>query len=319
MPLKVFPFLLYFPIILSIFSCTKEVTIDIPNYDDKIVVEGRIYTGQFPVVLLSKTQNIYSPTDLSSYLNSFIPDAEVYMTIDSDSIQLFPMAMSELPDESLYRVSEILELNPEETILLPIKVYSTLDSNFIGKLGKNHRLSIIYNGKYITGETQLLPTVSLSSLIWRPEIDNPDYGRSVATFLDPPTNDDAYFWEVKRIHEFQGAPIDQYFKRPGGGYMVDKYWNGTIRALDYGNPLKRRDTTHLEEYKKYYRKYDLVVVRFSKIEYSIYEFFRTRREQIDNQGSPFASPLNVKTNLKGPAVGIWAGFSPFYDTLFCIP
>jgi hypothetical protein len=61
------------------------------------------------------------------------------------------------------------------------------------------------------------------------------------------------------------------------------------------------------------------VVRFSKMEYEIYEFFRTRREQIDNQGSPFASPLNVKTNLKGLAVGIWAGFSPWYDTLYCVP
>ncbi len=293
--------------------------IDIPNYEEKIVVEGRIYTNQFPVVLLSKTQNIYSPTDLSAYLGSFIPDAEVYITIDGDSIRLFPMDMSELPNESLYRVSEILEINPDEAILLPIKVYSTTDSNYIGKLNKKHRLSIFYNAKYVFGETELLTPVPLSNLIWKPEIENPEYGRTVGNFVDPPSGYDAYFWEVKRIHEFQGAPIDNCFRRPGGGYIRDKYWNGAYQTLDYGNPLKRRDTTHLEEYKRYFRKFDLVVVRFSKIEYSIYEFFRTRREQIDNQGSPFASPLNVKTNLKGPAVGIWAGFSTFYDTLFCIP
>lgn len=311
---------LYFSLIISfLFSCTKEVKIDIPNYEEKIVVEGRIYTNQFPVVLLSKTQNIYSPTDLSAYLGSFIPDAEVYMTVDGDSIRLFPMTMSELPDESLFRVSEILEINPDEAILLPIKVYSTTDSSFIGELNKNHRLSIFYKGKYVFGETELLTPVPLSNLIWKPEIENPEYGRTVGNFVDPPSEYDAYFWEVKRIHEFQGAPIDQFYKRPSGGYIRDKYWNGTYRTLDYSNPLKRKDTTHLEEYKRYFRKYDRVVVRFSKIEYGIYEFFRTRREQIENQGSPFASPLNVKTNLKGPAVGIWAGFSPFYDTLLCVP
>ncbi len=317
--MKVVIVLLVFLINCLLISCTKEVKIDIPNYEEKIVVEGRIYTNQFPVVLLSRTQNIYSSTDLSAYLGSFILDAEVYMTIDGDSIQIFPMAMNELPDESLFRVSEILELNPDETILLPIKVYSTTDSNFVGKLSKKHRLSIFHEGKYISGETQLLPAISLSNLIWKPEIANPDYGRTVASFIDPPTGYDAYFWEVKRIHEFEGAPIDQCYKRPSGGYIRDKYWNGTYRTLDYSNPLKRKDTTHLEEYKRYFRKYDQVVVRFSKIEYSIYEFFRTRREQIENQGSPFASPLNVKTNLIGPAVGIWAGFSPYYDTLYCIP
>ena len=43
------------------------------------------------------------------------------------------------------------------------------------------------------------------------------------------------------------------------------------------------------------------------MEYEVYEFFRTRREQIENQGSPFASPLNVKSNLVGNAVGIFVG------------
>jgi hypothetical protein len=295
------------------------VKIEIPQNEEKIVVEGRIYSKQFPVVLLSRTQYIYAPTDLNSYLNSFISDAEVFMTIDSDSVQLFPMNISDLPDESIYRVCEILEINPEEAQLLPIKVYSTLDSNFVGELGKTHKLSIRHEGRSIYGETSLLNPIGFSNLYWNPSSDNSDYGTTVANFTDPTTMYDAYFWEAKRFHLYQGEPIDKCFKRPGGGYMRDKFWNGTYRTLDYGNPLKRRDTTHLEEFKRYYRKYDSVVIRFSKIEYHIYEFFRTRSEQINNQGSPFASPINVKSNLTGPAVGIWAGFSPYYDTLVCIP
>lgn len=295
------------------------MNIDIPQNEEKIVVEGRIYTNQFPVVLLSRTQYIYAPTDLNSYLNSFISDAEVFMTIDSDSVQLFAMNISDLPNESLYRVCEILEINPEEASFLPIKVYSTLDSNFIGILGKNHRLSIRHEGRYIYGETTLLNPVSFSNLYWNPSNENAEYGTSIANFTDPPNMYDAYFWEAKRIHLYLGEPIDKCYKRPSGGYIRDKYWNGMYRTLDYGNPLKRRDTTHLEEFKRYYRKYDTVSIRFSKIEYQIYEFFRTRREQMDNQGSPFASPINVKSNLKGPAVGIWAGFSPYYDTLVCVP
>jgi hypothetical protein len=315
--LKYFFLLLFLPLLFC--SCAKEVNIDIPQNEEKIVVEGRIYTNQFPVVLLSRTQYIYAPTDLSSYLNSFISDAEVFMTVDSDSVQLFPMNISDLPNESLHRVCEILEINPEEAQFLSIKVYSTLDSNFIGKLGETHELSVRHDGKSIYGQTTLLNPIGFSNFYWNASSNNPDYGTSVANFTDSPVEDDAYFWEAKRIHFYQGEPIDKCFKRPGGGFIRDKYWNGMYRTLDFGNPLKRRDTSHHEDFKRYYRKYDTVVIRFSKIEYQIYEFFRTRREQMDNQGSPFASPINVKSNLVGPAVGIWAGFSPYYDTLVCVP
>jgi hypothetical protein len=176
------------------------VNIDIPQNEEKIVVEGRIYTSQFPVVLLSRTQYIYASTDLISYLNSFIPDAEVYMTIDSDSVQLFPMNISDLPSESLYRVCEILDINPDEASFLPLKVYSTTDPNFVGKLGKKHKLSVRHEGRYIYGETTLLTPVGLSNLYWNPSSANSEYGTSVANFTDPATMYDAYFWEVKRIH-----------------------------------------------------------------------------------------------------------------------
>jgi hypothetical protein len=36
-------------------------------------------------------------------------------------------------------------------------------------------------------------------------------------------------------------------------------------------------------------------------------------------GNPFASPTNIQTNIKGGALGVWAGFSTFYDTLICVP
>lgn len=311
-----------FPLFFSsivLFSCTKEVIIDIPPYSEKIVVEGRIFAGEFPVILLSRTQNIYVPTDISNYLSSFLSDATVHMVIDGDSVLLEPIPLNQLNEEALARVSEILEIEPEEAILIPIVAYTTTANEFKGVVGKIHRLSILRNGEYIYAETTLLNPIPLADLQWRPDETNNQYGRLVAGFQDPSSNYDAYYWEVKRIHLFEGMPIDRSYERPSGGYMRDKYWNGTYRSLDYGNPLKRKDTTHSADYKRFFRFGDQVVVRFSKMEYEVYEFFRTRREQIQNQGSPFASPLNVKTNLVGNAVGIWAGFSPYYDTIICQP
>ncbi|MFM7300623.1 MAG: hypothetical protein ACKO1R_05720 [Crocinitomicaceae bacterium] len=300
-------------------SCSKEVQIDIPQFKEKVVVEGRLFAGEFPVVLLSLTQNIYAPTDISNYLASFISDAQVYMVVDGDSVVLNPVPLNQLEMEALAHVSEILEIEPEEAALLPIVAYTTIQPTFKGAIGKTHRLTISYKGSYSYAETTLLNPISLTNLVWQPEVSNSAYGRLNAGFQDPIANYDAYYWEVKRIHQFNGEVIDKSYERPSGGYIRDKYWNGTFRNLNYGNPLKRKDTTHLEEYRRYFREGDQVVVRFSKMEYEVYEFFRTRREQIENQGSPFASPLNVKSNLVGNAVGIWAGFSPSYDTIVCQP
>jgi GNAT superfamily N-acetyltransferase len=72
--------------------------------------------------------------------------------------------MSDLPSESLYRVCEILEISPEEALFLSIKVYSTLDSNFVGKLGKTHKLSVRHEGRSIYGETSLLNPMGFSNL-----------------------------------------------------------------------------------------------------------------------------------------------------------
>jgi hypothetical protein len=56
-------------IVLVAVSCTKEVQIDIPGYKDQLVIDGSIETGQPAVVLLSTTNNVYSPTNFQAYLD----------------------------------------------------------------------------------------------------------------------------------------------------------------------------------------------------------------------------------------------------------
>ena len=53
-------------------SCTKEVEIEIPGYQEQIVIDGRIETGQPPFVLLSTSKEVYAPTDVNAFLNGFI-------------------------------------------------------------------------------------------------------------------------------------------------------------------------------------------------------------------------------------------------------
>ncbi|HNS43381.1 MAG TPA: hypothetical protein PKN22_11530, partial [Taishania sp.] len=60
-----------------------------------------------------------------------------------------------------------------------------------------------------------------------------------------------------------------------------------------------------------------VVKKFSKIDKGTYDFLFSKTMQSMSNGNPFASPINVKTNLQGGCLGVWAGYSPILDTLIC--
>ena len=313
-------FLAFLLVSLMLFSCSKEVKIDIPGYQEQLVVDGKIETGSFPIVLLSKSANIYQPTYLGSYLQTFVQNAFVTVSNGVDTIQLELFAISELPIESQYQMAEMLDLEPEDVVLLPIFVYSTTNELMRGVVNKSYTLTILESGKTYQATTFLPPVTPLESLYWLPENANPNYGKSWGRLADPASQVDAYKWEVKRINiSSDNQPKDLIFKRVRNAYFNDKFFNGLTFDFEAENPMRRKDSTHLVDYKRFYRLGDSVVVKFSKMDLNTYNFFDKKFAQMSSASSPFSTPINVPTNLSGGALGIWAGYSPWYDTLYCQP
>lgn len=306
-------------IVLFLFSCTKEVKIDIPGYSEQLVVEGRIETDGFPIVMLSRSQNVYAPTDLLAYLNSFVSDASVSVSDGQQNISLELIPVSSLPLESQKTLAEMLKLELHEVVFLPIPVFSTTNESIRGTIGKTYTLTIQEGGKTYSGSTTLFPPVPLQNLFWRPSNQNPEYGFVVGVLADPPNQYNAYKWEAKRITPQQnGQPLDTLFRRGPGSYFDDRYFDGLVFEFEAANRQRRKDTTHLEEFRRYYRYGDIVVAKFSRIDRNVFDFFNKMNEQIGNAGNPFAVPVNAPSNING-ALGIWAGVSTWFDTVVCVP
>ncbi|UPT68961.1 MAG: DUF4249 domain-containing protein [Sphingobacteriales bacterium JAD_PAG50586_3] len=66
-------------------SCEKEITVDLPQPDPKIVVEGYIFEGLRPYVVLSKNSGYFAPIDSVALANSVIYDA---LVIVSDGVNI---------------------------------------------------------------------------------------------------------------------------------------------------------------------------------------------------------------------------------------
>lgn len=314
---RVWIFSLALALIGMITSCTKEVEIDIPGYQQQLVVDARIEADGYPIVLLSRSQNIYSATDLEAYLQSFVADASVSVSNGSTTVELSLFSISDLPLSSRKTIAEMLKLELNEVSFLPIQVFSTTDPSMMGEVGKTYTLNIVEQGKSYTGETSLLPPTPLVNLYWKADESNPEYGLCIARLADPANEYNAFKWEAKRIKlNDQGQPYDVIFRSSNDPFFDDEYFNGLTFEFDTRYP--ERDTTYPENYRRHYKLGDTVVIKMSRVDRNVYEFFNKKDAQLGSSGNPFATPVNLPSNLTGGALGIWAGISPWYDTLYCV-
>lgn len=297
-------------VFFSLYSCTKEVKIDIPGYKEQMVIDGSIETGSPAIVLLSKTSDIYSPTNIDAYLNGFISGATIVISDGTMTDTLLEICTDNLPPGTEEMAAAFFGLPLDQIVNLHLCAY--ISTNIVGQVGKTYSLKVIHEGKTYTSETSILPPTALDSVYWKPENSNPLYGFSWARLSDPGTTTDAYAWQTKYIS-------DANFERPFNPFFNDKFFNGLSFEFAYDNPMSYDDQSYDPDYNGYYRQGDTAIIKLSKIGMKEYNFFEKKYNQLYSAGNPFATPTNVPTNITGGALGIWVGYSPSYDTLICQP
>jgi len=298
-------------LLLIVVSCTKEVEIDIPGYKDLLVIDGSIETGQPPIVLLSSTNDIYSETNLQAYLDGFISGATVTVSDGTTTILLDELCTDNLPAGTEEIAAAIFGIPAAELVNLHLCAYTTFNTAMFGQVGKTYDLTVTYEGKTYTSTTQIVQPTALVETYWKPEGSLTDYGYSWAKLADNGSQYDAYRWEVKYL----GAPV---FKKTFNPFFDDDFFNGLTFDFAYENPMSFDDPNLPDEFKAFYKKQDTVVIKLSKMDRDAFSFMEKKYVQIYSAGNPFATPTNIPTNIKGGALGAWAGYSPWYDTLICI-
>ena len=123
--------------LLMLSACTKEVVIDIPGYEEQLVIDGTIETDQPPIVFLTKSKDIYAPTDLEAFLSSFVSGATVTVSNGTTTVQLTEVCSDNLPPGSEPIVAELLGIPEDELGNYHICGYTSLDPAIFGEIGKN--------------------------------------------------------------------------------------------------------------------------------------------------------------------------------------
>ena len=90
-----------------VFACQKDVTVTLPTYDEKIVVDGKIETGLPPIIILSTTKDIFSNNSQDAIFGDFISDALIIISNGTISDTLETICSDERIKNAKNRISSI--------------------------------------------------------------------------------------------------------------------------------------------------------------------------------------------------------------------
>lgn len=293
------------------FGCEEDLTLELPAGEAKIVVQGHIQQDASPFVMLARSVPILAPASPETFLNSFVRQANVSVTVDGRTYPLREILLNQVPPDQLELLAELYSLPtgplPNQGLDIPFYLYTNPDLK--GETGKLYRLQVEHEGETLTALTSIPALNPVDSLWFRP---HPDPRNDTLLTLwyrynDPDTLGNSVRYMTKRNQEpfFPG-----YFT----SVFNDELANGKPSIdfpLERGHP--KSDTINEKTY-SYFQKGDTVKVRWAAIDLPHYQFWLSLEADYNANGNPFGSPIKVRSNVQG-GLGIWGGYGTTYHTI----
>jgi len=276
-------------------SCEKSVSFNLNQTEPKLVVEGTVENGRPPIVILSKSLGYFSSVDLQTLQNSFVHNADVFISTSGFTSKLREFSVPLGGGFTSYFYS----------------VDASDPGYFQGTLDQQYNLRIVSEGKEYTASTRI-PAVTkrIDSLYWKqaPVGNPPDKVMLIVKATDPPGYGDY-------IRYFTKQNSDPYY--PG---LTSVYDDQLIDGTSYEVQVERgvdRNETHPDGY-SYFNKGDTVIFKLCNIDKGTFDFWRTMEYSYSSIGNPFSSPTRVISNISGNALGYFGGYAAQYR-LFIFP
>lgn len=298
------------------YSCQKEIQVDIPFKEQKVVVDGRIEVGIPPYVILTHNVPYFGTTDLNAIENAFIHNAIIKVSDGANTVTLAEYYSQSYPDSLKELFASITGIDSNIVNNFNFSVYTTTDFSMLGKVGHTYSLTILADNQTFTSATTINPPVPIDTLWYKYEkatTDGDSLGFVWGHFTEPGNEHNAYRWLAKRVGK------DISYIPPMGAAFNDKYINGQSFDFFYNRgrmPNSQAPDDYNEE-AGYFKQGDTVAIKLCSIDDNVYKFYRSLDIVQNNNGNPFSSPASVESNIqpRTKALGVWCGYGVYMDTL----
>ena len=299
------------------FSCEKEIAVEVPPTEQRIVVEGYIENEGIPVVTLTTTTDYFAETGTDDLFNAFVHDANVTVTVDGQTHQLTEVCASQIPDSLLPLFSELSGIVIEPGSAFDYCIYTDISFALRGETAKTYKLKVEAEDKILTATTTIPNIVSLDSTWFRVEGTLDSLGYVWAELTDPDTTGNAYRLFLRRINHYPDGQIkDPVFIPPFNSALDDRFFNGLTFTFNSQRGIlpysSKEDDTNEE--RGFFKVGDTIAVKGCSVDMATYRFFNSYYHELASQGSPFATPSSLETNIEG-GLGIWSGYAVYRDTI----
>ena len=313
---------------ITLLSCQEEITLDLPQAETKLVVQGAIENGFPAYVTLTKNQGYFESIDSITISNLYITDATVSVTRDDGEIRNLTLITQAEIDlvEALIGYSITI---PPNTIYIDLE---ELSSPGFSIANRSYTLDIVWNDQSITAETTIPEPTPLDSLwVEQSETADKDFKCDIrAIYSDPANIQNNILIRSKRLEHYQregehnDSTLCKIINEPdmslklvdaGADVLIDGETFETYfpRPIDNGFPSGKYNSKHNKDCNDSLVKFkeDVVLIKFCQIDEPAMKFWRGLIRQVGTNGNPFAEPMNLVSNINN-GLGVWTGYGAVY-------
>jgi hypothetical protein len=250
----------------------KEIELELPEYEPKLIVECYLQPGNNFNALLTKSKAYFDSFNFettSDFLEILEEDAEVTIRFNDEEIVL----------------ENELTLNP-----FTGKIFNYVSDEIVPfDFESDFELEIqTKDGKIVRGLTRISPKVPIDSVIVEFDENRDTLARTLVYFQDD-LNTQNFYRRVLHLGSLENEP--EFYFQTDDDFVED----GTV-VFGSGFDYVEGDTIYNTIY---------------NISQDYYSFLESIEGAVDANGSPFAQPGAILSNLEGDenALGIFTGFS----------
>ena len=284
LPNSFFSTLIVATFLLTLFACSKEITMDYPKTEKQLVVEGYIENGKYPIVFLTKSSPYFEKIDSANIADLIASVAKVTVICDS--------------------LEEVLTLrfNPN---YFPYYYYE--GTSILGEIGKSYTLKIELSGKTYTSTTTIVEPVPIDKLSLVTNSENVTHKFINIQFKDPAKKSNFYRVYARRIGKDSTFYPSYLSTFNDFGFDGNDFTYEVIRSY---SPIIKSDNG------RSFLDGDSAQIKFCSIEEKQYNYWKKIEGQIALASNPFGiSSSEPPSTIEGGALGIWAGLSSKYYTI----
>jgi hypothetical protein len=268
-------------LLITFFSCTKEIKIDYPNTEKQLVVEGYIEPGKYPIVFLTKSSPYFEKIDSANIAELIASVAKVTVSCNG--------------------VEEVLTLRYNADYFPP---YYYEGTSIMGEIGKTYALKVELSGKTYTSSTKIVEPVLLEDYSFVQTTENISQKFINIKFTDPAKTSNFFRVYVKRIGKDSTFYPSYLSTFNDFGFDGKSFTYEVIRSY---SPIIQSDNG------RYFVNGDSVQLKFCSIEEKQYNYWKRIEGLIAMSANPFGlSSSEPPSTIEGGALGIWAGLSSSY-------